>query len=127
MKEGRDLWWNALMAEASDDCPQAKLDAEHPLFLLYTSGTTGKPKGILQTTGGYLTQVTVTAKFCFDLKEDDTYWCTADLGWVTGHSYVIYGILSNGATSVVAVRTKRQRRRADMGGVPVISPPSARK
>jgi len=101
MKEGRDLWWNALMAEASDDCPPAKLDAEHPLFLLYTSGTTGRPKGILHTTGGYLVQTTVTSKYCFDLKEDDTYWCTADIGWVTGHSYVIYGILANGATSVM--------------------------
>jgi acetyl-CoA synthetase len=101
MKDGRDLWWNALMAEASDDCPPAKLDAEHPLYLLYTSGTTGRPKGILHTTGGYLVHATVTSKFCFDLKEDDTYWCTADIGWVTGHSYVIYGILANGATSVM--------------------------
>jgi acetyl-CoA synthetase len=101
MKDGRDLWWNALMAEASDDCPPAKLDAEHPLYLLYTSGTTGRPKGILHTTGGYLVHATVTSKYCFDLKEDDTYWCTADIGWVTGHSYVIYGILANGATSVI--------------------------
>ena len=99
MKTGRDHWWTALMATASAICPAAKLDAEHPLFILYTSGTTGKPKGILHTTGGYLTHVTVTAKAIFDLKETDTYWCTADIGWVTGHSYVVYGPLSNGATT----------------------------
>jgi acetyl-CoA synthetase len=99
MKHGRDHWWTSLMATASAVCPAAKLDAEHPLFILYTSGTTGKPKGILHTTGGYLTHVTVTAKAIFDLKETDTYWCTADIGWVTGHSYVVYGPLANGATS----------------------------
>jgi acetyl-CoA synthetase len=99
MKHGRDHLWTALMATASADCPAAKLDAEHPLFILYTSGTTGKPKGILHTTGGYLTHVTVTAKAIFDLKETDTFWCTADIGWVTGHSYVVYGPLANGATS----------------------------
>ena len=101
MKEGRDHWWHELMANASDECPAAKLDSEHPLFILYTSGTTGKPKGILHTTGGYLVHVTATSKFIFDLKEDDTYWCTADIGWVTGHSYVVYGLLSNGATTVM--------------------------
>jgi acetyl-CoA synthetase len=101
MKNGRDHWWHALMANASADCPAAKLDAEHPLFILYTSGTTGKPKGVLHTTGGYLVHTTVTAKYIFDLKEEDTFWCTADIGWVTGHSYVVYGILSNGATSVM--------------------------
>jgi acetyl-CoA synthetase len=99
MKPGRDHWWEALMATARADCPPAKLDAEHPLFILYTSGTTGKPKGILHTTGGYLTHVTATAKAIFDLKETDTFWCTADIGWVTGHSYVVYGPLSNGATT----------------------------
>jgi len=101
MKNGRDQWWHDQMKTASSDCPPAKLDAEHPLFILYTSGTTGKPKGILHTTGGYLVHTTVTAKYIFDLKEEDTYWCTADIGWVTGHSYVIYGILSNGVTSVM--------------------------
>jgi acetyl-CoA synthetase len=101
MKSGRDHWWHELMAAASATCPPAKLDAEHPLFILYTSGTTGKPKGILHTTGGYLTHVTATAKAIFDLKDEDTYWCTADAGWITGHSYVVYGILANGATSLM--------------------------
>jgi acetyl-CoA synthetase len=101
MKAGRDRWWHELMENASTKCPPAKLDAEHPLFILYTSGTTGKPKGILHTTGGYLTHVTTTAKAIFDLQEDDTYWCTADIGWVTGHSYVVYGILANGVTTLM--------------------------
>jgi acetyl-CoA synthetase len=97
----RDHWWHDLMQDASAKCAPAKLDAEHPLFILYTSGTTGKPKGILHTTGGYLTHVTTTAKALFDLNETDTYWCTADIGWITGHSYVIYGILANGVTSLM--------------------------
>ncbi len=101
MEAGRDHWWDDLMKDASAKCPPAKLDSEHPLFILYTSGTTGKPKGILHTTGGYLTHVTTTAKAIFDLKETDTYWCTADIGWVTGHSYVVYGILANGTTSLM--------------------------
>jgi len=101
MREGRDQWWHDLMADVSPKCAPARLDAEHPLFILYTSGTTGKPKGILHTTGGYLTHVTATAQAIFDLKEDDIYWCTADIGWVTGHSYVVYGILANGATTVM--------------------------
>jgi acetyl-CoA synthetase len=98
MTAGRDHWWHELVPKASADCPPAKLDAEHPLFILYTSGTTGKPKGILHTTGGYLVHVATTAHAIFDLKDDDVYWCTADVGWVTGHSYVVYGPLANGAT-----------------------------
>jgi acetyl-CoA synthetase len=101
MREGRDIWWDDAMRGASAECPPAKLDSEHPLFILYTSGTTGKPKGVLHTTGGYLTQVATTARAIFDLKDEDTYWCTADLGWVTGHSYVVYGPLANGATTVM--------------------------
>ena len=98
MEAGRDHWWHELMQTVSSNCPAEELDSEHPLFILYTSGTTGKPKGILHTTGGYLTQTTLTAKWIFDLKEEDVYWCTADIGWITGHSYVVYGMLSNGAT-----------------------------
>ncbi|MBX3281053.1 MAG: acetate--CoA ligase [Acidobacteria bacterium] len=98
MQAGRDHWWSDLMQEASADCPPEHLDAEHPLYILYTSGTTGKPKGILHTTGGYLTQAAYSTKLVFDLKEDDIYWCTADIGWVTGHSYVVYGPLANAAT-----------------------------
>ncbi|MDQ6788002.1 MAG: acetate--CoA ligase [Acidobacteriota bacterium] len=98
MKIGRDHWWHELMETVSADCPAEELDSEHPLFILYTSGTTGKPKGILHTTGGYLTGTYITSKWVFDLKDEDTYWCTADIGWVTGHSYVVYGPLSNGAT-----------------------------
>jgi acetyl-CoA synthetase len=101
MTSGRDFWWDDLMAAASAKCPPAKLDSEHPLFILYTSGTTGKPKGILHTTGGYLTHVTTTSRAIFDLKDEDTYWCTADIGWVTGHSYVVYGPLACGATTLM--------------------------
>jgi len=101
IKDGRDFWWHDLMADASVECKPAKLDAEAPLFILYTSGSTGKPKGVLHTTGGYLTHVAATTKYIFDLKEDDTYWCTADIGWITGHSYVVYGPLANGATTLL--------------------------
>jgi acetyl-CoA synthetase len=98
---GRDHWWHELMAAASPVCPAEPLDAEHPLFILYTSGTTGKPKGVVHTTGGYLLQTTLTTKYVFDIKDEDTYFCTADIGWVTGHSYVVYGPLANGATSLM--------------------------
>jgi acetyl-CoA synthetase len=102
MVDGRDHWYHDLMAEASLDCPAEPLDSEQLLFLLYTSGTTGKPKGIMHTTGGYLTHVTYTHKYVFDLHPDtDVYWCTADVGWITGHSYIVYGPLSNGATQVI--------------------------
>jgi acetyl-CoA synthetase len=101
MKPGRDLWWHELMANASADCPAEPLDSEHPLYILYTSGSTGKPKGVLHTTAGYLLGVSLTHKWVFDLREDDTYWCTADLGWVTGHSYIVYGPLCNGATTMM--------------------------
>jgi acetyl-CoA synthetase len=98
MQNGRDHWWHEIVETVDDNCPPEHLDSEHPLYILYTSGTTGKPKGILHTTGGYLTQAAYTAKMVFDLKDEDIYWCTADIGWVTGHSYVVYGTLANGAT-----------------------------
>jgi acetyl-CoA synthetase len=102
MREGRDRFYDELMEAAEAECPAEPLDAEHPLFILYTSGSTAKPKGILHTTGGYLTGVAATHRYVFDLKpEDDVYWCAADVGWVTGHSYIVYGPLLNGATSVM--------------------------
>jgi acetyl-CoA synthetase len=102
MKEGRDVWWHEQLEAADADCPAEQLDAEHPLYILYTSGSTAKPKGILHTTGGYLTGVAATHRAVFDLKPDtDVYWCAADIGWVTGHSYIVYGPLCNGATSVM--------------------------
>lgn len=101
MVPGRDHWWHELMADAPKDCEPEHMDAEDPLFILYTSGSTGKPKGVLHTTGGYLTYATVTFKHVFDYRDDDVYWCTADIGWVTGHSYIVYGPLSAGATSLM--------------------------
>jgi acetyl-CoA synthetase len=102
MQDGRDLWWHEAIEKASADCPAEPLEAEHPLYILYTSGSTAKPKGILHTTGGYLTGVYATTKLIFDVKPDtDVFWCAADIGWVTGHSYIVYGPLANGITSVM--------------------------
>jgi acetyl-CoA synthetase len=101
MKPGRDVWWHELMNDASPDCPAEELDSEHPLYVLYTSGSTGKPKGIVHSTAGYLLGSALTHEWVFDIREDDIYWCTADVGWVTGHSYIVYGPLANGTTTVM--------------------------
>ena len=123
MEAGRDHWWHDLMEQASSDCAPEALDSEQLLYLLYTSGTTAKPKGIMHTTGGYLTQVAFTHKYSFDLKADtDVYWCAADIGWVTGHSYIVYGPLCNGATSLMYEGTPDTplpaRRDGDAAGWP---------
>jgi acetyl-CoA synthetase len=101
MKQGRDFWWHEQMKDASFECEPEQMDSEDPLFILYTSGSTGKPKGVLHTTAGYLLHTTLTFKYAFDYKEEDIWWCTADIGWVTGHSYIVYGPLSLGATSLM--------------------------
>ena len=101
MLSGRDIWWHEELAQVTDKCPAEKMDSEAPLFILYTSGSTGKPKGILHTTAGYLLGAKLTHKLVFDIRDTDVYWCTADVGWVTGHSYVVYGPLANGATSLM--------------------------
>jgi acetyl-CoA synthetase len=101
MREGRDVWWHDALAAAADDCPAEPMDSEDLLYILYTSGTTGQPKGIMHSTGGYLTQSYATTKWVFDLRDEDVYWCTADVGWVTGHTYIVYGPLANGATVVM--------------------------
>src|ERR1041384_5769320 len=100
MTAGRDVWWHDVVPQAAAQCEPEAMDSEDPLYILYTSGTTGKPKGILHTTGGYLTQAYATTKWVFDLTDDDVFWCTADVGWVTGHSYVVYGPLALGVTQV---------------------------
>ncbi len=101
MQAGRDVWWHEVVAQASEECPAEPMDAEDMLYILYTSGTTGKPKGIVHTTAGYLVGVSSTHHYIFDIKENDVYWCTADIGWVTGHSYIVYGPLANGCTSLM--------------------------
>ena len=101
MDERRDVWWHRELEYVDADCPPASLDSEHPLYILYTSGSTGKPKGILHTTGGYLVGIYATMKYVFDVRDEDIFWCTADVGWVTGHSYVVYGPLANGATTLM--------------------------
>ena len=111
--EHRDIWWHDAVNAASPDCPPEAMGAEDPLFVLYTSGSTGKPKGVLHTTGGYLVYAALTFKYVFDYHEEDIYWCTADVGWVTGHSYLVYGPLANGATTVM------------FEGCPTTRPPTA--
>jgi acetyl-CoA synthetase len=101
IEEGRDVWWHREMEYVDASCPPTPLDSEHPLYILYTSGSTGKPKGILHTTGGYLVGIYATAKYIFDIRPEDIFWCTADVGWVTGHSYVVYGPLANGTTTLM--------------------------
>ncbi|MEK9684732.1 MAG: acetate--CoA ligase [Rhodospirillaceae bacterium] len=99
--EGRDVWWHEIMEDASPNCPPEEMNAEDPLFILYTSGSTGKPKGVLHTTGGYMVYASMTHQYVFDYHEGDIYWCTADVGWITGHSYILYGPLANGATTLM--------------------------
>jgi acetyl-CoA synthetase len=110
MKPGRDVWWHEVMSEAPADCPAEELDSEHPLFILYTSGSTGKPKGIMHTTAGYLLGTSLTHQWVFDIRDDDVYWCTADVGWITGHSYIVYGPLANGATVLMYEGAPNQPR-----------------
>ena len=115
MVEGRDVWWHDIVERQAADCPPVPLDSEHMLYLLYTSGTTAKPKGIMHTTAGYLVGTSYTHKMIFDIKPDDVYWCAADVGWVTGHSYIVYGPLAN-ATTGRAVRGLARTRPAGTAG-----------
>src|SRR5690606_706491 len=101
MTPGRDYWYDEEAAKVSADCPAEPMNAEDPLFILYTSGSTGKPKGVLHTTGGYIVWASLTHQLAFDYRDGDIYWCTADVGWVTGHSYIVYGPLANGATTLM--------------------------
>ena len=101
MQDGRDIWYHEAIADMSDDCPAEEMSAEDPMFILYTSGSTGKPKGVLHTTGGYMVYASMTHQYVFDYRDGDIYWCTADVGWVTGHSYILYGPLANGATTLM--------------------------
>src|SRR6185436_9163744 len=101
MQKGRDHWYQELANSAATDCKPEEMGAEDPMFILYTSGSTGKPKGVLHTTGGYLVYASMTHHYVFDYHPGDVYWCTADVGWVTGHSYIVYGPLANGATTVI--------------------------
>jgi acyl-coenzyme A synthetase/AMP-(fatty) acid ligase len=104
MQVNRDIWWHDIIPKASTDCAPEWMQAEDPLFMLYTSGSTGKPKGVVHTTAGYLLYAATTFKYVFDYKPNDVYWCTADIGWITGHTYVVYGPLANAATSVLVSR-----------------------
>ena len=115
MQPGRDLWYHEEIEKVSADCPPEQMGAEDPLFILYTSGSTGKPKGVLHTTGGYLVYVSMTHQYVFDYHDGDIYWCTADVGWVTGHSYIVYGPLANGATTLMfeGVEVGREERRPE--------------
>ena len=116
MKQDRDFWWHELMKDAPVSCEPEWMDAEDPLFILYTSGSTGKPKGVLHTTAGYLLYTTLTMKYVFDLKDEDVYWCTADIGWVTGHSYIVYGPpVRRGNLPDVRRRSQTIRKRTDSG------------